>query len=107
MSRGARKPVITDAVFDRDYSRCFVRGENVAKLDLIVDLLSRGKKPPKSFDPHPVTKDFSGMLEGHIGPDFLLVFRPEQRKLHLHRCGNHAELFPRSKSARRRSPSFN
>lgn len=101
MTRGPARFVDRATRFDADYERCLARRENITRLDLIIDLLARGKRLPPGFDPHRVYKDFPGMLEGHVEPDFLLVYKLERFALRLHRCGKHAELFPRSKSARR------
>lgn len=98
--RGPRLHVKPSEAFEADYVRCAVRGDNTEHLDRLIEILTDGRRPPKGFQPHPVHTDFPGMVEGHITPDFLLVYRIEGRTLHLHRCGSHRELFPRSKHAR-------
>jgi addiction module RelE/StbE family toxin len=95
MSRGPRRVVSTDEIYDEDYLRCLSRDEDIDGLDL----LARGKPLPKGIKPHAVDKDFPGMMDIHAGPDFILIYQLEARALHLHRCGSHAELFPRSRDA--------
>lgn len=101
MKRGPARPIAHGPTFDTDYARCLGRGEDMARLKLLVDLLSRGKPLPKDVRPHRVDRDFPGMTDGHAGADFILIYRLEPRVLRLHRCGSHAELFPRSGSARK------
>lgn len=63
------------------------------KLRTVLDILcAHGRLDPKHED-HALSDDWKGWRDGHIEPDWLLMYREEAGKLKLGRTGTHADLF--------------
>ena len=68
---------------------------DIALLDDIIRILSRGEPLPEKNRDHALTGDWVGHRECHILPDWLLVYRIENDVLvlTLARTGSHSDLF--------------
>ena len=68
---------------------------DIALLDDIIRILSRGEPLPEKNRDHALTGDWVGHRECHILPDWLLVYRIENDVLvlTLARTGTHSDLF--------------
>ena len=68
---------------------------DIALLDDIIRILSRGEPLPEKKRDHALTGDWVGHRECHILPDWLLVYRIENDVLvlTLARTGTHSDLF--------------
>lgn len=65
------------------------------ELEIILDMLVRGKKlSPKHFN-HRLTGEFKNCFECHIKPDVLLIYKIEKSEITilLLRIGSHSDLF--------------
>ena len=64
------------------------------RLKAVMMMLIAGDEPlgPEWLD-HPLTGNFAGFRECHIGGDFLLIYKVEQNQIIFTRIGTHAELF--------------
>ena len=71
------------------------RHMDIALLDDIIRILSRGEPLPEKNRDHALTGDWVGHRECHILPDWLLVYRIENDVLvlTLARTGTHSDLF--------------
>lgn len=71
------------------------RHMDIALLDDIIRILSRGEPLPGKNRDHALTGDWVGHRECHILPDWLLVYRIENDVLvlTLARTGTHSDLF--------------
>ncbi len=82
--------------FKKDYKK-IKRTKDTALLFEVVDMLRNGKGLPEKYRDHRLSdsKDYKGMRECHIAPDWLLVYRIDNLKLVLvlARTGSHSELF--------------
>lgn len=83
--------------FKRDFKLAIKRGMNPAKLEKAVDLLCSGKPLPESYRDHALvnSRNYKGMRECHIEPDWLLVYKiyEDTLVLKLIRTGSHSDLF--------------
>jgi addiction module toxin, RelE/StbE family len=83
--------------FKRDFKQAIKRGLNANKLEHVVDLLRSEKQLPAVYKDHHLTnsKDYKGMRECHIEPDWLLIYKVEKKTLLLRliRTGTHSDLF--------------
>jgi len=61
----------------------------------VIELLEISGKLPQNFKPHLLSGNFSGYWECHIKPDWLLIWRQndKSRVIELVRTGTHADLF--------------
>ena len=81
--------------FRRDAKLCEKRGKPMAKFKTINELLiMRTSLPAKNRD-HPLSGNWRGHRECHIEPDWLLIYRVDdkQKIIEYVRMGSHADLF--------------
>ncbi|WP_322514268.1 type II toxin-antitoxin system YafQ family toxin [Rhodopseudomonas palustris] len=79
--------------FKRDLKRINRRGYVTARLDRVVDALLSGVPLPPACRPHALKGTWTGYLECHIGPDWLLIYRLTPEEVLLARTGTHSDLF--------------
>ena len=90
------KPEFTGQ-FKRDYKIALKRGCDPRKLEQVVSLLCAEQPLPASYRDHALvnSRNYKGMRECHIQPDWLLVYQVVQETLLLRliRTGTHSDLF--------------
>ena len=90
------KAVFT-AQFKRDYKQAVRRGCDPAALQEVLTYLMNEKRLPEKYRDHALTdsRNYKGMRECHIEPDWLLIYRivRETLILQLIRTGSHSDLF--------------
>ena len=90
------KPEFT-GLFKRDYKLALKRGCDPKKLNEVVMLLCKEVPLPEAYRDHALVKsrNYKGMRECHIQPDWLLVYKVihETLILELIRTGSHSDLF--------------
>lgn len=83
--------------FKKDYKLAKKRGYNPKKLEEVVSILREEKPLPEKYKDHALnnSRDYKGMRECHIEPDWLLVYKVYKDKLTLEliRTGSHSDLF--------------
>ena len=83
--------------FKRDYKLAIKRGCDPNQLQEVVSLLINEQPLPEKYRDHALTnsRDYKGMRECHIEPDWLLVYKVYQDILILRliRTGTHSDLF--------------
>ena len=83
--------------FKRDYRLAVKRGCDPKKLEEVVSILQAEKPLPEKYRDHDLTnsRDYKGMRECHIDPDWLLVYKVyrDMLLLKLIRTGSHSDLF--------------
>ena len=90
------KPEFTGQ-FKKDYKLAVRRGCRPEKLEEVITLLCEEKPLPEKFRDHQLqnSRNYKGMRECHIEPDWLLIYRIEAERLILEliRTGTHSDLF--------------
>ncbi len=83
--------------FKKDLEKIRKRGMNTKKLDKVVAALMREEKLPRKNRDHALvdSRDYHGVRECHIEPDWLLIYCIENDTLTLvlMRTGTHSDLF--------------
>ena len=83
--------------FKRDYKLAIKRGCDPNQLQEVVSLLINEQPLPEKYRDHALTnsRDYKGMRECRIEPDWLLVYKVYQDMLILRliRTGTHSDLF--------------
>ena len=81
--------------FTRDIRRMESRGKDLSKLKTVIDIICDGQPLPEQYRDHSLRGDWEGYRECHIDPDWLLVYKIEEKKLILvlTRTGSHADIF--------------
>jgi mRNA interferase YafQ len=79
--------------FKKDLKTAEKRGYNLDLLtDIIIRLVNNEKLEEKHND-HALQGEYKGCRECHITPDWLLIYKIEDKVLKLARTGTHSELF--------------
>ena len=90
------RPLFTGQ-FKRDYKLAMRRGCDRKRLEVVINLLCREEELPPAYRDHALvnSRNYKGMRECHIQPDWLLVYRIERENLILKliRTGSHSDLF--------------
>ena len=82
------------SLFKKDVRRIAKRGVNMDLLDEVIVMLRERKPLPKKNNDHPLTGNWIGYRECHIQPDWLLIYRIDNKALILTatRTGTHSEI---------------
>lgn len=58
-------------------------------------ILEKNGALPLAYKPHNLHGNYSGLMECHITPDWLLIYRvkTEEQEIDLIRMGSHSDLF--------------
>lgn len=83
------------AKFQKDLKRIQKRGYDITLLKDVLNLLVNGKILPIKYKDHNLSGNFKGCREGHITPDWLLIYEisDDELILYLTRTGTHSDLF--------------
>ncbi len=83
--------------FKRDYKLAIKWGFDPKKLEEVITLLCSEQPLPEAYQDHALTnsRNYKGMRECHIEPDWLLVYKIVRQILILKliRTGTHSDLF--------------
>ena len=90
------KPEFTGQ-FKKDYKLAVKSGLDSKKLEHVITLLCNEQPLPETYKDHALTnsKNYKGVRECHIEPDWLLIYKVYQKTLSLKliRTGTHSNLF--------------
>jgi mRNA interferase YafQ len=81
--------------FKKDVKLARKRGNDLAKLKVILDLLMEGDPLPAACKDHPLRGEFTGSRDCHIEPDWILIYTLRDNGAHVcfERTGTHSDLF--------------
>jgi mRNA interferase YafQ len=79
--------------FRNDLKRQKRRGKDLEELIAAVELLAESGALPAAYRPHQLTREWKGVWECHIEPDWLLIYEVTPKEVVLIRTGTHADLF--------------
>lgn len=87
--------VVLSGRFKKSFKRCARRGLDTRILDEVIRILAMGELLPPKYRAHMLCGQYSGYMECHIQPDWLLVWRVDGDRLLLVLVdtGTHADLF--------------
>jgi mRNA interferase YafQ len=85
--------------FKRDYRSARRHSEfDPDILEFVFDVLISGDPLPDAFREHRLdkrNKNWTGLMECHLGSDLLLIYRVRSETVVCHRIGTHSQLFGR------------
>ena len=83
--------------FKKDYKLAVKRGCNIPELENVIRMLADEQILPEKYRDHALadSRNFKGMRECHIEPDWLLIYQIVRKELILNlvRTGSHSDLF--------------
>lgn len=87
--------IVSSNQFKKDIKLAIKRNFDIKELENVVDTLANEKVLDKEYKAHELKGTYSGFMECHIKPNWLLIYRIEDRELELFlfRTGTHSDLF--------------
>ncbi len=87
--------IVRSTKFKRDVKRAQKQQKKMDKLRTVLNLLIEGQDLPVKNKDHFLSGNWSGYRECHIEPDWLLIYRTNEKEklLELVRLGSHSDLF--------------
>ena len=79
--------------FSKDVKRAKRRNQNLESLQKVIEMLQSGNTLPREYKLHPLKGKYSGYMECHIEPDWLLIWKADSKNVYLTRTGTHSDLF--------------
>ena len=81
--------------FTKDVKRLAKRGNDLNKLDRILNALQRNDALPPAARPHLLSGEWVGAWDCHVANDWVLIYELTDDEVRLLRTGTHADLFKR------------
>lgn len=87
--------IVRSTKFKRDVKRAQKQQKKMDKLRTVLNLLIEGQDLPSKNKDHFLSGNWSGYRECHIEPDWLLIYKVDEKEklLELVRLGSHSDLF--------------
>ncbi|NKB23995.1 MAG: type II toxin-antitoxin system mRNA interferase toxin, RelE/StbE family [Kiritimatiellae bacterium] len=79
--------------FKRDFKKAILRNKDINKLKKVIRILIQGKPFSIKYKDHPLRGDYRDCGGCHIEPDWIMIYRIKDEKLHVVRVGSHSDLF--------------
>jgi len=78
----------------RDLKLMKKHGKDMDKLEVVLDILMSGEDLPPKYKDHQLKGEMKDFRECHIEPDWLLIYRKEDKELILYATatGTHSDL---------------
>jgi mRNA interferase YafQ len=85
--------LFTTSAFERDLRRMKRQRKDLARIEVIVEVLRANEILPPRCRVHPLRGEWKGHWDCHIEPDWVLIYKIVPGALILVRTGSHSELF--------------
>lgn len=86
------KPVYLRS-FEREIEKAKKRGLDMSKIKSLLEDLINEKPLAAKHKNHKLKGNFAGYWECHIEPDWLLVYKKDDKHIYFARTGTHSDLF--------------
>ncbi|MBF8263792.1 MAG: Uncharacterized protein HW387_1457 [Parachlamydiales bacterium] len=86
------KPVYLRS-FEREIEKAKKRGLDISKIKDLIENLINEKPLAAKHKNHKLKGNFIGYWECHIEPDWLLVYKKDDKHIYFARTGTHSDLF--------------
>ena len=85
----------TTTKFEKDFTKCLKRKVDINALVEVLKILEDSGKLPRNYKSHSLSGNYIGYMECHINPDWLLIWRQNNKTkiIELARTGTHSDLF--------------
>lgn len=79
--------------FKKDISRLQRRGFEMENIKQAITTLEKDGELSNLYKPHKLSGNYVGYWEGHLKPDWLLIWKKIEKEIWLTRTGTHSDLF--------------
>lgn len=87
------KEVVYSSQAKKDLKRYRRQPEAMRRLYEVLSLLCADSPLPARCRPHRLSGNYAGLMECHVGSDFLLIWEDGVGHIFVVRVGSHSELF--------------
>tara|TARA_B100000315_G_scaffold218208_1_gene219358 strand:- start:290 stop:562 length:273 start_codon:yes stop_codon:yes gene_type:complete len=88
-----KKTIIATSRYNRDIKRLKKQNKDFKPFRNVIRKLESGIHIPTKYKPHRLKGKWSGYLECHVKPDWLLIWKETKTIIYLARTGSHSDLF--------------
>lgn len=87
--------IVLSTQFKKDLKTAAKRGYDLSILNQVVDALASEKELDQKYHDHSLSGEYSKFRECHLKPDWLLIYKKNEKELLLllARTGSHSDLF--------------
>lgn len=87
--------IVVSNQFKKDLKLAQKRGFDLELLNFVVETLANQQTLSEKFRDHNLSGEYSGFRECHIQPNWLLIYKADDKELilFLFRTGTHSDLF--------------
>jgi mRNA interferase YafQ len=79
--------------FKKDIKAAQKRGLDMEVLKFVLNEIIEERELDQKFKNHKLSGNWKGRLECHLAPDWLLIYKIEDRTVIFERTGTHSDLF--------------
>ncbi len=85
----------TTGQFEKDFKKAKKRGKDMEKIKTVMRKLAKEETLEEKYREHKLTGDYKGHRECHIEPDWLLIYKLDNKNesITFERTGSHSDLF--------------
>ncbi len=87
------KDVYQTSQFKKDLKRIRKRGKDIEKIKQLIRTIADEGTLEEMHRDHALTGKWSGSRDCHVEPDWILIYRTDEKTLFLERTGTHSDLF--------------
>lgn len=79
--------------FKKDVKQAQKRGKSMRKLKFLISLIIENKPLPARYRDHPLKGQWRGFRDAHVEPDWILIYKDDDKFVRFERTGKHSDLF--------------
>ncbi len=87
------RKVVYRTQFKRDIRKQKKSGKDFTEFKKVVEMLAKGKVLDEKFKDHKLLGKFKNRRELHLAPDWILIYKLEEKSVIFERTGSHSDLF--------------
>lgn len=79
--------------FKKDLKKIKKKNKDIEKLKILMNLLINNQLLPTKYKDHPLQGNYVDYRDAHIEPDWILIYKINDKLLRFERTGTHSDLF--------------
>jgi mRNA interferase YafQ len=87
------KSIFQTSQFKKDVKRLKKQGKDLNKLGTVIRNLTENGLLEERYKDHGLPGKWAGSRDCHIEPDWILIYRADDKSVFLERSGSHSDLF--------------
>ena len=91
------REIISKNSFKRDFKKVHKQGlisdNDILEIEKIINCIANGEQLEPKYKDHALVGDYEGFRDCHIKPNVLLIYKIDEKSVHLARIGRHQDIF--------------